>query len=223
MAKILVVEDDVENLELLTQALTAENHRVEQSMSGDDAAFMLKTYDFDLILLDWDLPAKSGLDVCLDYRANGGKTPILMLTGKDMVVDKETGLDSGADDYLTKPYSMRELLARVRTLLRRPALLLSNDLKAGAITMAPSKGLVSVNGNSVELNPSEFKLLEFLLRHPNQVFHPDVLLNKVWSSDSDATVEALRSAMKRLRRKLGTADVIHTVVGVGYVLKADEV
>lgn len=200
--------------------MLVENHRVEKCVRGDEAEFMLRTYEFDLIVLDWDLPSKSGLDVCKDYRAQGGKTPILMLTGKDLIVDKETGLDSGADDYVTKPYAMRELLARVRTLLRRPALLLDNELKAGAVKMSPSQCLVTVADESIDLNPSEFRLLEYLMRHPNQVFHPDFLLNKVWSSDSEATVDALRSAMKRLRRKLGDkGNVIHTVVGVGSVLK----
>jgi two-component system, OmpR family, manganese sensing response regulator len=221
MAKILVVEDDLETCELLAQTLERENHSVEKCMTGADGDFMLSTYEYDLVVLDWDLPVKSGLDICKSFRSRGGRTPILMLTGKNEIVDKETGLDTGADDYLTKPYAVRELLARVRSLLRRPAALLENELSAGAVVMDPTKFLVTVEGNKVDLNPSEFKLLEFLLRHPNQVFHPEVLLNKVWPSESESTVEALRSAMKRLRRKLGpSGEVIHTVLGVGYVLRS---
>jgi DNA-binding response OmpR family regulator len=146
-----------------------------------------------------------------------------MLTGKNAISEKEAGLDSGADDYLTKPFNMKELSARLRALLRRPAGVVENVLKVRDIEMDPARYLVTKAGTEIQLLPKEFSLLEFFMRHPNQVFSSDALIQRVWHSDSDATGDAIRTCLKRLRKKLGDNDekepIIQTVHGVGYRMR----
>lgn len=220
MAKILVVEDDAEVLNSVTKILESDHHTVEKAQNGADGWFHMISFDYDLILLDWMLPDKQGLDVMKDYRASGGKTPILMLTGKNTISEKEQGLDFGADDYLTKPFAGRELSARVRALLRRPALAADNVLSAADLLLDPVKYLVTKNGQQIDLQPREFQLLEFFMRNPNRVFDSEAVLNRVWKLDSDATVEALRSAIRRLRQKVDPkGELLQTVYGVGFVFR----
>ncbi len=221
MAKILLVEDDKDLLGMVRTMLQAEHHTVEALTDGSDAAQHLRIYPYDIIVLDWELPGASGIEILRQFRSGGGKTPIIMLTGRDKIDDKELGLEIGADDYLTKPFAMRELSARIKALLRRSPQVSDNILAAGDIELDPSKYRVTKNGNPLQLLPKEFAVLEFLLRHPNQVFTADALLDRVWKSDSEATAEALRTTMKRLRKKIENADgpqLIRTVHGVGYVL-----
>lgn len=220
MAKVLLVEDDADLANTVRTTLLFEHHQVELIESGSDADIQLKTFDYDLIILDWGLPGKTGIEICRDFRSAGKKTPILLLTGKDSIADKEIGLDAGADDYLTKPFDMRELSARVRALLRRAAQVTENVLVAGDIALDTIKYRVSKLNNPVDLQPKEFQLLEFFMRHPNQVFSAEALLARVWPSDSEATTEALRTTLKRLRRKVDPdGTLIRTVHGVGYVLE----
>ena len=221
MAKILVVEDDKNVAEQLKTLLSFEHHSVEAVHDGGEAASNLKAYNYDIIILDWDLPGKSGVDILKEFRSRGGRTPILMLTGKTSIDEKESGLDSGADDYLTKPFHMKEVAARVRALLRRPdPVATDNLLRAGDVCLDPVKYHVLRGDETMNLLPKEFALLEFLMRHPNQVFSSEALLNRVWPTDSEATDEALRSTMKRLRKKLDPDGLlIKTVHGVGYRLE----
>ncbi|HEY9785445.1 MAG TPA: response regulator transcription factor [Candidatus Obscuribacterales bacterium] len=221
MAKILVIEDNSDLANMVKTFLLFEHHSVETILSGREAAAHLKTFEYDLIVLDWELPEISGIDILKQYRSRGGRATVLMLTGKDEIQDKEAGLDSGADDYLTKPFHMKELGARVRALLRRPAAVSDNNiLKAGPITMDVGKYRVLKDEQPVQLVPKEFQLLEFMMRHQNQVFTPEALLNRVWPSDSESTAEALRTTMKRLRKKLDPdGELIRTVHGVGYILE----
>lgn len=222
MAKICVIEDNPDLANMVKTFLLFEHHTVETIAHGGQAQDHLRTFEYDLIILDWDLPEVSGIEILKDYRARGGQTPVLMLTGKDDVSDKEEGLDGGADDYLTKPFHMKELGARVRSLLRRPAAAAQNVLKAKNITMDPAKYRVHKNGEVITLVPKEFQLLEFMMRHPNQVFSPEALLNRVWPSESDSTAEALRTTMKRLRKKVDEeGEVLKTVHGVGYILEIE--
>jgi two-component system response regulator QseB len=222
MAKIIVVEDNKDVAEQLRMLLTFEHHTVETAHDGKEASSALRVYDYDVIILDWDLPGMSGIDVLKEYRSHGGSAPILMLTGKDGTDDKERGLDSGADDYLTKPFQMKELAARVRALLRRPAAVKQNVLTAGPLELDPTKYRATRHGELVALVPKEFALLEFLMRNPNQVFNGEALLNRVWPSDSESTMEALRTTMKRLRKKIDPDnEIIKTVHGVGYVLESN--
>lgn len=226
MAKILVVEDNPELTEMLRTLLEHEHHRVETINDGTEAGYALKLDKFDLIILDWELPGRHGVELCREFRSGGGDTPVLILTGRREVDDKETGFESGADDYLTKPFHPRELLSRVKALLRRAGAQRQDDVLAVAdLEMDPVKFTVKRAGKELKLLPREFSLLEFLLRHQEQVFSNEALLERVWQSDSEATAEAVRSTMKRLRKKLdGDHDskLIHTVHGVGYILRGSQ-
>ncbi len=221
MAKILLLEDDEQLADTVRTALLFDHHVVEIVHDGETALMMLHTTQYDLLICDWGLPGDlSGLDVVKQYRSSGGKSPVIMLTGRTEVVDRATGLDSGADDYMPKPFHIRELSARVRALLRRPPSYAGSTLAAGTVTLDPSKHRVLKDGQPINLLPKEFALLEFMMRHPNQVFTPESLLAHVWPSDTDATVAALRTTMKRLRTKIDPEGVIlRTEHGVGYMLE----
>lgn len=221
MAKIIVVEDDQDVAGQVRLLLSHEHHTVETVHDGHEASAALRTFEYDVIILDWELPGLTGVEICREYRSRGGASPILMLTGKDSVDDKELGLDTGADDYLTKPFQLKELAARVRALLRRPAVVKENVLRAGPIELDPVKYRVSLGGEQLTVVPKEFALLEFLMRHPNQVFTAEALLSRVWPAEADVSDEALRTTMKRLRKKVDPENrVIKTIHGVGYVLEA---
>lgn len=222
MAKILVVEDDVALGKMVRDWLLMDHHNVEIISDGGEAREMLKVYDYDIIILDWELPHVSGIEILKDFRSRGGTTPILVLTGRSAIEDKETGFDSGADDYLTKPFHGKELTARLRALLRRPDNFVGDLLKFANLTLDHSNYKVMKDGEEIRLLPKEFALLEFLMRNPNRVFAPEALLNRVWVTESEATVDALTTCIKRLRKKIdveGKQSVIRTVHGVGYKLE----
>lgn len=224
MAKILLVEDDKDLAVMVVEWLTHEHHSVESAYDGRDGLEKVSIGEYDIIVLDWQLPLMSGLDICKRFREQGGSTPIIMLTGKGTVSEKETGLDSGADDYLTKPFNMKELSARIRALLRRSSKLVSNILQVGDLVVDPGKYKVTKSGVEINLLPREFALLEFLMRHPDEVFSGEALLQRVWQSDSEATSEAIRTCIKRLRQKLDGDDdnsIIQTIPRVGYRLRAN--
>lgn len=219
MAKILLVEDDQQLGDMVRTALLFEHHSVDIVNNGLDGREHLAMNPYDVVILDWGLPDMSGIDICRSFRAKGGVTPILMLTGKDTIAEKETGLDAGADDYLTKPFNMRELTARVRALLRRPGAVIDNVLRAGSLSLDPKKHRAYLNGEALSLVPKEFSLLEFFMRHPGQVFTPEALLEHVWPTDSDSTSLAVRTTMKRLRKKIDPeGTLLRTEHGVGYML-----
>lgn len=224
MAKVLLVEDDVELADKLVAWLKKESYVVEHVLDGRQALDLLRAYGFDLVILDWDVPQVSGVEVCRQLRAGGSKVPVLMLTGKASFEDKEVGLDSGCDDYLTKPFDGRELGARMRALLRRPASFTGTVLSVGNVSLQPVTHHVERDGLAIDLSRMEFTLLEFLMRHPNQVFSPEALLNNVWSSDSEASIDTVRTYIKTLRKKLADnagSSIIRTVFGVGYKVSAD--
>jgi DNA-binding response OmpR family regulator len=222
MAKILLAEDDKDLHNILRTFLLFEHHQVESSFTGTDADEKLGVSDYDLLILDWDLPGKTGIDLVTTIRTKGGNAPILMITGKNSIAEKMEGLDTGADDYLTKPFNIQEFGARIRALLRRSAPMVTpgNLLTVSGITLDVAKHRVKKDDIPINLLPKEFQLLEFLMRHPNHVFTPDALLAKVWPSDSEATAEALRSTVKRIRKKLDPeGTLLRTVHGVGYILE----
>lgn len=219
MAKVLVVEDDADTGATIKDLLVLESHTVEVVLDGNEASSRLQQYDYDLVVLDWELPDKNGVDVLRDYRAQRGKNPVLMLTGRSDFADKETGLDTGADDYLTKPFHPREFSARVRALLRRPKVVESESLEMSGIALDTRTKVVTLAGKELDLRPKEYALLEFLMRHPNETFSPDTLLKRIWSSESEATESTVYSFMSLLRKKLneeGSPEVIKTVYGRGY-------
>ncbi|HEY9784881.1 MAG TPA: response regulator transcription factor [Candidatus Obscuribacterales bacterium] len=222
MAKILLVEDDSEVADVVKDWLVDEHHVVDVVGSGAEALNRLRFDKYDVLVLDWGLPDLSGIEICKRFRSAGGQSPVLMLTGKSEISDKETGLDAGADDYLTKPFHPRELSARIRALLRRPAELKENVLKVGDIEVDPKGFRVTKAGQEVHLLPKEFALLEFLMRHPNQVFSPEALLDRVWSAESEASPDTVRVHITKLRSKLdseGAPSLIRTLHRQGYKLE----
>lgn len=222
MAKILLVEDDIPLGEAVVDSLS-RNYIVEFVHTGKEAADRLKLYSYDLVILDWGLPDElKGIDVCRMYRAQGGTCPILMLTGRDTIVDKETGLDCGADDYLTKPFDIRELEARVRARLRRPANLSPDEIVAGSLRLDVKQMVVTKNGETIDLIPKEYKLLEFFIKHQNELFTAEALLDRLWSSESDTSPDIIRVYVTRLRKKIddpGHPSMISTKRNGGYMFK----
>ena len=219
MAKILVVEDETDLLNILKMSLEAQGHKVDVSLDGADAIEKLEHFKFDLVILDWQLPSKSGIEVLSQFRNGGGQTPILMLTGRNQSADKAEGLDTGADDYLTKPFDERELDARVRALLRRPHTYTGSVLALGDISAEQDTRRVFKGGKEVVLLPLEYNLLEFLLKHRGQTFSAEALLDRVWKTGTEVSEDAVRTVIKTLRRKIANKDgssIIHTVYGVGY-------
>ncbi len=224
MVKILVVEDDPEFAMTLVDGLNLERFTVEHSPNGSDSLELLRVAEYDMIILDWNLPGLSGIEVLKQYRAKGGKTPVLMLTGKSDVEDKERGLDTGADDYLTKPFHMRELVARVRALLRRGSVQPSNMLSVRNITLDPAKHRVTKGGAEVHILPTDFALLEFLMRNRDDIFSAETLISRVWHNDSEASAEGLRSSIRRIRKALDDSEdlsqsIIQNIARVGYRLR----
>lgn len=220
MSKILLVEDEEQLARQVSDWLKREKYLVECVRSGPEALASLHAYEYDVVLLDWMLPGLSGIEICKNYRAKGGRAPVLMLTARAAEEDKETGLDSGADDYLAKPFGLRELSARIRALLRRSSLLQSGSTLHGRdIELDPSARRVTKSGHEVHLEPREFSLLEFFMRNPNQVFDADAIIARVWDSESMISPDSVRGYIKTLRKKLdGDSDhsIISTLKGSGY-------
>jgi DNA-binding response OmpR family regulator len=222
VAKILFAEDDLDLAGRIETWLKHEHHNVEVVYDGMKALENLKFFKYELVILDWGLPQVTGIDICKKYRSEGGTTPILILTGRDAIEEKETGLDSGADDYLTKPFHVKELSARIRALLRRPTGFTGTELKVRNIELNTSTHKATLDGADMQLAPKEFALLEFLMRHVNKVVSADDLLEHVWSSDSDATSETIYTYIKTLRKKISPGSAkdspIRTVHGLGYTM-----
>lgn len=223
MTKILIVEDEKSLADVTCDFLRARDFTVDLAGDGDEAASLLKFDDYDLIVLDWTLPGQDGLAVLRQYRQRGGLAPVIMLTGKKEVEDKETGFDAGADDYLTKPFHLRELLARIKALLRRPRSQADNLVRAGYLEIDPEARRVTRDGEELDLLPREFALLLFLARNPGQVFSAEAIVQRVWPTDSEVSPSVVRIYITRLRKKIdrGGSDepsLITTVHSVGYRL-----
>jgi two-component system response regulator MprA len=219
--RILVIEDEDRILQLLRRGLTYEGYRVETAADGTSGLASARETPPDLVILDWMLPGIDGLEVCRRLRA-GGNVPILMLTAKDAVADRVQGLDSGADDYLVKPFEFDELLARIRALLRRTRpegaeMLSFGDLRLDTGTHQGFRG-----ERSFELTAKEYELLELFLRHPRQVLTREVIYDRVWGYDFGGESNIIEVYVRYLRQKTetdGEPRLIHTVRGVGYVLR----
>lgn len=203
MAHILLVEDDQDLANTVLDYLTFEKHTVQIINDGKKAREQLQSYHYDLVILDWMLPGATGLELCREYRQAGGSSPILMLTGRVSVTEKETGLDSGADDYLTKPFNLRELGARIKGLLRRSGEVApSETLTLGNLQLDTLNYRAFCKGRTSELSPDEFQLLACLVRRPQEFFSAETLLKRVWAHDGEATLETVKATVKRLREKI---------------------
>ena len=218
MNRILVAEDEPRISAFLEKGLRAAGFAVTVVDNGTEAARMASSRDFDLLILDLGLPGMTGLDVLRALRGRGDRLPVIVLTAHDAVADRVSGLDHGADDYVTKPFSFQELLARVRARVRNPARQPVTSLQAGAVTLDLVALTAAVGGRRVELTTREFLLAETFLRHPGQVLSREQLLDRVWGYDHDPGSNVFDVYVGYLRRKLGT-DLFLTVRGAGYRLK----
>jgi DNA-binding response OmpR family regulator len=220
--RILLVEDDPKLAKFIESELSLEGYHVTVAPNGLDGLTIARDAQPDLLILDWMLPGISGLDICLRLRSTGVQVPIIMLTAKDEVPDRVTGLNAGADDYVTKPFSMEELLARVKARLRRtqqndPDQLQFEDLILNGLTREVYRG-----SQLIELTAKEFDLLEFMLQNPRQVITRDRILEKVWGYDFMGESNIIEVYIRALRIKLEASNskrLLHTVRGVGYVLR----
>ena len=221
--RILVVEDEAELADFLVRGLREEGFTVEHSADGEDALFRLRTGEWDLVLLDWRLPGKDGLEVLKAFRQTGANTPVLFLTARDAVSDRVRGLDAGADDYLPKPFAFDELLARVRALTRRRSratgtALLYQDVRLDLLTRRTERA-----GRALDLTAKEESLLTFFLRNPDRLLTRTRIYEHVWDERYDGLSNTLEVHIKTLRRKLeadGATRLIHTLRQRGYVFGA---
>jgi two-component system OmpR family response regulator len=221
--RLLVVEDEQRLAVGLRKGLEAEGFAVDVVHNGTDGIWMARENPFDAIILDVMLPGANGYQVCRTLRSEGNWTPILMLTAKDGVWDQVEGLDTGADDYLTKPFSYAVLIARLRALRRRGAPVRPTVLEAGELRLDPATRRVWLRGEQIALTRREFAILEYLLHHPDEVMSKRDILDHVWDFDFDGDPNIVEVYVRRLRTKLhrpGDGAVIETVRGAGYRLVA---
>jgi DNA-binding response OmpR family regulator len=222
--RILVVEDEHRMAEVLRQALAEEGYTVSVAMDGREGLSLAETGGFDLIVLDVMLPGLSGFEIARRLRANRNQTPLLMLTARDSTKDMVEGLDTGADDYLTKPFSFEVLLARVRAVSRRGPIPQPVCLEVAGLTMNPGTREVHRGGRPIELTKTEYAILELLMRSAGRVVTRDALIERVWGGDSDIASNTLDAFIRLLRARIeepGQVRLIRTVRGVGYSLKPE--
>jgi heavy metal response regulator len=220
--RILVVEDEKKVASFLKKGLEEEYYAVDCAYDGEEALFMVEANDYDLILLDIMLPKLNGLEVLKGVRQRGVTIPVLMLTAKDSVEDVVKGLDTGGDDYLTKPFAFAELLARVRALLRRKERGAAGELRVADLVLDPATHVVRRGGQEIDLTAKEYALLEYLMRHANRVVTRTMISEHVWDYHFDPMTNVIDVYVNHLRRKIdldSSQQLIHTVRGVGYTLQ----
>lgn len=223
--RILVVEDEISIANFVRQGLTEAGHAVDLARTGREGLDYALAADYDVLVLDILLPEMDGLALMRELRRRGHKTPTLMLTARDTIDDRVAGLDAGADDYLVKPFAFPELLARVRALLRRPPLQTGTTLRVGDLEMDTARREVKRNDRLIELSPREYAVLEYLMRHPNQVLTRTQIGEHVWNFDFYNESNVVDVYVGYLRRKIDKGESIplfHTVRGVGYRMSAEE-
>jgi two-component system OmpR family response regulator len=213
--RVLVVEDELKMARLLRRGLVEEGHAADVASKGEDALWMAQSHPYDAIVLDVMLPGLSGFEVCRRLRNGGVWTPVLMLTARDAVEDRVVGLDVGADDYLTKPFSFAELLARLRALARRGGVERPPQLVVGDLCLDPASRRVWRGDGEIGLSPKEFALLETFMRHRGEVLTRLQLLEHAWDFAYENRSNVVDVYVRYLRRKIG-ADAIETVRGLGY-------
>jgi len=223
--RILLVEDDQKAARLLARGFREEAFVVDVAGSAEEADELAFVTDYEVIILDWMLPGRDGLEFCRSVRKRGLQTPILMLTAKDALQDRVAGLNTGADDYLTKPFAFEELLARVRALLRRSETTRPASLTLGDLTLDPVTHRVARAQRVLDLTPTEYSILLLLMRHPGDVISRTRLAEQVWHDDVDRIDNLIDVHVSNLRRKIeapGSDPLIHTVRGRGYRIAASE-
>jgi two-component system OmpR family response regulator len=219
--RLLVVEDEPKMASLIDRALVREGYAVDLAATGTEALWAVGETEYDAIVLDAMIPPPDGFEVCHQMRAKGRWSPVLMLTARDGVEDRVRGLDAGADDYLTKPFALSELLARLRALTRRRLGTRPVELRVGDLSLDPAYHEVRRGGEAIGLSPKEFALLELFMRHPGEVLTRNQILDHVWDFAYDRGSNVVDVYVGYLRRKVG-ADELETVRGVGYRLRAED-
>ena len=221
--RILVVEDEPRMASVIARGLREQSYAVDVAQDGDDGLYQCSINDYDLIVLDVLLPQHDGFEVCRELRARGTATPVLMLTARAAVDDRITGFEAGADDYLTKPFSFRELLARIHALLRRDSHLLPDEIEIGDLIINSASHRVSRAGSSIQLTAKEYALLEYLARRASQLVSRADIAAHVWDNDFDPFSNTIEVYMNRLRKKIDDGHLtklLHTRRGEGYILES---
>ena len=219
IVRVLLVEDEARIADFVTRGLAEQGHAVDVASDGDEALQWADVADFDVIILDVMLPGRDGIEVCRTLRQRGARTPILMLTARDAVQDRVKGLDSGADDYLVKPFAFAELVARLRALIRREPAVMGGVLQVSDLGFDTTTLEVSRRGISIDLTAKECRLLEYLMRYPNQVLTRTMIAEHVWNYEFDNATNVIDVHIRNLRRKIDDAyptKLIQTVRGAGY-------
>jgi two-component system, OmpR family, manganese sensing response regulator len=226
LMRILLVDDEVELTDPISRLLTREGYGVDIAHDGAEGNDLATQGGYDLLILDWMLPYQSGLEICQQLRSHGDTTPVLFLTAKDTVDDRVQGLDAGADDYLIKPFELRELLARIRALLRRPPLsptaaetVATQRLQVEDLELDSENQLAYRRGRSIELSEKESQLLAYFMRHPNQLLTHEQIYDYLWGEGNKPSSNVLAAQMRLLRRKIEVGNetpLIHTIYGKGY-------
>jgi DNA-binding response OmpR family regulator len=222
--RVLIIEDEEILARLIKKSLESEGYAVDHISDGISGQSRIESShkDYDLIIIDLMLPRKSGSEVCFDIRKMGISTPILILTAKVGVESKVSLLDTGADDYMQKPFELSELFARIRALTRRPSIILPNELTVGNLILSTTTKQVFKNNKEINLTLKEFRLLEYLMRHPNKVIERVDLSDNIWDFDFDSLSNIIDVYINRLRDKLDKdrkKNLIETVRGIGYKLR----
>ena len=219
--KILIVEDDKDLCDILKKSLVAQSCTVEVASDGGNGSFLGKNYDYDVIILDYSLPKKDGLTVCKDIRAAGKSTPILFLSMTDATETKVAAFESGADDYMVKPFSIQELQARLRALTRRPTTILKPLVSVGDLVLDINTRVVTLAGATINLTRKEFSVLEYLMRHRGTIVSRILIMEHVWTADSDLFSNAVEAHIRNIRKKIHrphTPELIVNIPGRGYMM-----
>lgn len=219
--RVLIVEDDHMIANAIKKGLTQERYAVDVCYTGTEGFDLATTETYDVMILDRMLPGMDGVDICKQMRKAGNHTPILLLTAKGQIQDKVEGLDAGADDYLTKPFSFEELLARLRALVRRPKTAVASQLAVGSLTMDTHSYEITRDGKEIHLSSREFSLLEYFMRNPGKILTKDMIIHHVWNYDADILPNTVEVYIRNLRRKIddpfpNQPAFLQTVRGFGY-------
>ena len=219
--RLLLVEDDPDLSRQMKDILEGDGYAVDASFDGEDGHFLGETESYDAIVLDLGLPIMDGISVLKKWREAGITAPVLILTARDSWSEKVAGLDAGADDYVTKPFKIEEVLARVRALIRRSAGQASPELSCGVVTLNTNNSKVTVDGSPIRLTAQEYKLLAYLMHHPDKIVSRTELTEHIYDQDFDRDSNTIEVFVTRVRKKIGV-NIINTVRGLGYQLTSSE-